>query len=270
MVCKFKETYLVGSTQTTSASTDDSSRVFFNHYNGRINSFTNLAAYADKTATDRPAVIDIIEGSSTYYVPYFATTTAGIGTKINGVAATVTPTVANTIQNINIADPAATADYTPVIGGVTFNVRLVCENIFTAYTIHFLNKLGGFESMGFNKGSKKTFEIERKQWQQLPYRVDASGVVTVKSGSIMHPQKSTFGVRMTEKLKLATDLLSNAEHKWLQQLITSPLVYLEEAGTLYPIVIAASNYDVKNYDIDGLQQLSIDVEFGQTFKTQFQ
>ncbi len=269
VIVKVRETYLVGTTQTTSATTDDSTRTFFNHYNGRINDFTLFSAYANKPATSRPLTIELFSTTTTYYLPYFATTTTPFNVVINGATTTITPTVANTIQNINIA-VGATSDYTVVLGGVTYNVKVICETIYTKYALHFLNKYGGFESMSFHKVSKTTTNIERKEWQQLPYRVDGSGVVSVKSGSIMHPQRSMFGIKYTEKLKVSTDLLGDDEYIWLSQLVNSPLVYLDDAGTLYPVVIAETNYDYKQVVVDGLNNLMVNLEFGSSYKSQFQ
>jgi len=81
----------------------DSERIFFNHYNGRIDNFTMLGNFADKVASNRVGVIDLFESSTRYYVPYFATTTTPFDVTINGVITTITPTQANTIQNINIS-----------------------------------------------------------------------------------------------------------------------------------------------------------------------
>ena len=268
VVFKVKERYITGGTLTTSATTDDSTRTFFNHYNARFNDFTLLGAYANKPATTRPLTIELFSTTGSYYLPYFATSTSAVTVVINGSTSTITPAVANSMLNVNIA-VGATSDYTVVIGGVTYNVSVICETVFKKYVIHFLNQFGGFESMSFHKASKTTNDIERKEWQQLPFRVDSSGVVTVKSGSIMYDQRSTFGVKVMEKLKVSTDLLSDAEYTWLLQLLSSPIVYLEDAGTLYPVVITDNSYDQKQYTIDGLNNLELNLEFGNQYKTQF-
>jgi hypothetical protein len=246
----------------------DSTRVFFNHYNGRINDFTILGTYANKVASTRPTTIYMPANCTTYYLPYFATTTTGISLNINGVASTLTPTANNTMQNINIA-ANATADYSVVIGSQTYNVVIVCGGIYKNYILHFLNQFGGYESMLFNKANKITKDIERKTYQQLPYRVSSAGVVSVKSGSIMHPQKSTFASRYTEKLKVMTDWLTDVEHDWLFQLVVSPDIYLQDGSTLYPITLTDTNYDVKQYNIDKLSTLSLNIEFGTSYKTQY-
>lgn len=265
IVVKIREEYdgTVGAVVAT-----DSTRVFFNHYNARYNDFTLLATYANKPATTRPTTIYMVEGCTTYYLPYFATTTSSFDVVINGVTTTITPTAINTMHRINIAI-GATSNYNAVIDGVTYNVVVICEGLYTNYYLHFLNQFGGYETMLFNKARRKTLDIERKTFQQLPYRVSSSGIVSVKSGNVMHPQKSVFASKFTEKLKVSTDLLRDEEYQWLFQLIVSPEVYLEDNGTLYPIVISDSNYEFKEYMTDKLTNLSVNIEFGTSYKAQY-
>jgi hypothetical protein len=133
-----------------------------------------------------------------------------------------------------------------------------------------MNKFGGYETMMFNKVSKRTFDIEKKSFNQLSYRVNGSGVVSVKSGNTMYQQKTDFASRFKERLRLNTDWLSDNEYQWLAQLVTSPQVWIEDSGTLYPVVISGTNYEFKEHIVDGLINLMLDVEFGATYKTQFQ
>ena len=241
----------------------------FNHYNARTSNFTDLATYADLPASNRPLKIVIPSGTATYYLPYFATTTTPFTVVINGTTTTITPSATNTMHRINIGI-SATADYTVVIAGVTYSVQVICTGLYKNYLIHFLNKWGGWETMLFNRVSKKRVQNEKKSWQQTSYRVDGSGVVSIKTGSVMHPQKSTFGVSFSEKLKVSTDFLTDAEYQWLSQLVLSPFVYLEDAGILYPVTIEATDYEFKEHIVDMLTNLSLDIDFGTKYNTQFQ
>ena len=270
VIVKVKETYLVGSVQTTSVSTDDASRTFFNFYQTRLQE----AITPNAPATSRPRIIEISTSTTTFYLPYFATTTAPVSVVFTGlgigITTIITPTAANTILNINIAQ-AQTYNYTVLLGGVTYQVVIVDEVIYKKYAVHFLSQFGGFETMLFQKASQRTTDIERKEWQQLQYRVDSAGVVSGQVGNMMHPQRSSYGVRVREKLKISTDLLSDQDFAWLAQLVYSPLVYLEDTGVLYPVIITASNYEYKEYVYTGaINNVVIDLEFGLQFKTQYQ
>jgi hypothetical protein len=164
---------------------------------------------------------------------------------------------------------ASTETYSVQIGSKTYVVNIVCNGMYENYMIHFMNQWGGFESFLFNKVSKKTIEVERKSWNQLAYRINGSGVVSVKTGNVMHKQKTQFAERFKEKLRLNSDWVTDSDYEFLQQLITSADVYVEDAGTFYPVMITNNNYDRKIHLVDGLINFTIDVEFATTYKTQF-
>jgi hypothetical protein len=127
--------------------------------------------------------------------------------------------------------------------------------------------------MLFNKASKRSFNIEKKTYQQKPYRVSGSGIVSVQdetSYAKMWQQKTTFASKFSEKLRVTTDFLTDVEYKWLYQLVVSPLVYLQDVdGTLYPVQITNTNYDVNTHLQNKLSNLSLDLEFATSYKTQF-
>ncbi len=269
---KVAETYYVGTTQTTSATTDDSTRTFFNHYNGRISSFTELGNYANKAITDRPTKVYLFSDTAVFLIPYFAESASPYSYDLDGTTYTITPSEANTIQHINIAT-GNTDNYTATIGGKIYSISVIDEVIYKKNYIHFLNKWGAFETMLFQKANKSTLEIERKEYKQLPYRVDNSGVVSIKtnvfSQNVMYDQRSNFGIILSEKLKLNTDNLTDEEYQWLAQLVSSPMVLYQYGDDIYPVVITDNNYDYKQFVVDGLNNLTINIEFGAPIKTQF-
>ena len=55
----------------------------------------------------------------------------------------------------------------------------------------------------------------------------------------------------------------------MEQLICSNDVYLDDLTTIYPIVLTETDYDVKKIDIDKLTNLSLNIDFGEVYKTQF-
>jgi len=280
VVVKLREEY--GGTLGAVVHTD-SPRVYFNHYNGRTAGTSAISSLTAKPLTVRDTTFDLLFTNNNFYLPYFSATTTPFTVVITGGTATrtktITPTAANTLQVLNISPGAINTDYsgnftsastgyTVAVGGVTYTVRIICTGNYTNYPVHFLNKYGGFETMLFNKARKKTFDIERKDYQQAGYRVDGSGTVTFKTGSIMHEQQTSFAIKFKEKLRIYTDLLSDTDFQWLAQLVTSPLVYLEDSEVLYPVVMAATNYEQCEHIVDGTKSLGIDLNFGTAYKTQ--
>lgn len=241
----------------------------FNTYNSRTSSLVDLSNYVDKPATDRPLIIEMTENTATYYLPYFALLTTPFNVVINGVTTTITPTVIETMHRINIAINAI-SDYTVVIAGITYQVRIVCAGMYKNYQLHFINRWGGWETMLFNKVSKKRYTVEKKSWQQQAYRIDGSGVMTTIVDNVMHTQKGTFSGQFMESLKISTDFLSDGDYQWLSQLINSPIVYLQDGAIFYQVTISDTDYEFKENITDGLTNLNVNLEFGQKYNTQFQ
>lgn len=283
VVIKIREEY---SGTTGAVVLTDSTRVYFNHYNGRINNFTKLGDYTAKPISARGTTITMRYTAKNYFIPYFSQSTSSFNVVITGGTSTrtktVTPVAGNTYQLLNICPDAinteypgnftsSTTSYTVAVGGTTYTVNIVCDGLYTNYHLHFLNKWGAYESMLFNKVSKKTYDIQRKSYQQLPYRVDGSGVVTVATGSIMHTQKTNYAGIYTEKIILNSDWVSDTDYGWLADLVMSPQVYFEDQyGNIYPVTLSENSHQFKQNIVDGLINLTVTVEFGNNTNTQWQ
>ena len=250
---------------------------FYNHYNERQDILTSIEDYIDRALTNRGMAIQINEdvqvGTSDngYFIPYFNTNLSSYDVVLNGTTYTITPGAINlcSLINIKFAVPTTVLKYDAVINGEVYKVERVCNGLYKNYTIHFLNKYGGFESMLFNKVSRKRLQIERKEYKQQPYRINSSGIVSYGVTNVRHDQRTQFATKFDEKLKLQTDFISDADYQWLYQLVCSPQVYLEDEGVIYPVIVTDSNYEYKEHIVDSLTTLSIDVEMTGNNNTQF-
>lgn len=272
--------------------TVDSARTYFNHYNGRlIGVNTILTSYLDLPATTRPLTTPIRTDNVNNYIPYFPTSTTAVAVEFkaydvnNSLTGTytgsVTPSAANTLQVINTGVAmanslsfnlinTATKYYTAKVGMVVYRFDLKCEPRYETFTLHFLNKLGGFETREFTKVSRKTIAITKTDFGKLPYTVDASGSVSYVNGNnVYNETKSVYASQYTEKLTLNTDILTDLEYQWLGELILSPMIYLEQFGYFLPCAITQSNYEFRKQVNDKLTNLTIDVNFGDQFNAQY-
>lgn len=285
VVMKFGEEY---TGTTTYDALTDSERIFFNNYNGRlIGSTSSLTAFANKVASNRPATGYTMLNNAFNFVPYFPTSTSSVAYSVTPAgggsvhAGTFTPDNAYEMTVLNLSPVAlnavsagtinaATTRYTVVIGSETFVFKIICEAIHDPYTIHFLNQYGGFDSHIFSKVSRKTIDLDRKSFGKLPYTVDSSGQVTYKSANnVYNESRSEYSVQYEEKLQLNSDLLTDLEYEWLQDLLLSPMVYVEDSGYFFPAVITQNNYEPKKVVNDELTNLTISIEYGQRLNSQF-
>ena len=237
------------------------------------------------------------------YVPYLPSTTGSVtltitswtaaGVQINTQNVAYSPAAANTQQLYNLSPTVINAAYPgliPLTVASYYTVQFVnavilldriirfnltCEPKFDIYNIHFLNKWGGFESRGFNKVSRKVIDVDKSEFGKLGYTLDSSGVVSYKdSNNVYKDNRTVFSSHYKEKMTLNTDVLIDIEYTWLAELILSPMVYIEmedSSGTVYfvPCVITENNYEFRKRVNDKLTNLTLQIEFGDQFNTQY-
>jgi hypothetical protein len=136
----------------------------------------------------------------------------------------------------------------------TIDVDSSCAN-YEIYRLHWLNSLGGFDAFNFTMVSTESVEIENKEYK----KVQALGYQ--KTDRL----KTKYFTKLTERITLNSDLLTDAESAALEQLVVSPVVMLETSATSYvPVNIVANNYVKRKYD-QGRQipnlQISIEYSF---------
>lgn len=288
--CKFGEEY--GGTLYTNL-TVDSSRVYFNNYITRSEGYqNNLSTYVNKALSYRPYETPIYRQAKHHFIPYLAGSTGSFTAEVktygfdNALIDTetksVSATTADALEQFNVSPTAINQEwaatigdnvkyYTVALGGTSiYKFDLFCEPMHEVYTIHFLNRFGGFESYDFSKLSRKTYDIERKDYGRLSYRMDASGnLAYYNSSNVYYDTRTTYASQFREKLKLTTDFLTDDQNTWLADLIVSPLVYVQDGDYLIPVVITANNYDFRKYINDKLTPLTIDIEFGRQLNAQY-
>ena len=170
--------------------TNDSTRYFYNHYNGRqVGTNTILTAYLDKALTTRPYKTPVNRNDNFCFIPFLPTNTNTITLSIRAyeegdvfwavMTKYFTPTAANVLQQFNVAPSVLNTEFggnfikdsikyydvefqTPNIANDSlYRFYLTCEAVYTVYTLHFLNRFGGFESRNFSKVSRKTIDINK-------------------------------------------------------------------------------------------------------------
>jgi hypothetical protein len=296
VICRFGEEY---GNVTYSNIIIDTQRTYFNHYNGRlIGQSTILGDYLDKVLSTRPYATPVYRGAKFCFIPFLPTDDTEINLIIKsynsmGLVGTTTHPISpfggstNVMQLYNVAPPAINdaapgfisdfIDYytvefntTNIIGDSIYRFNLICEPKFEVYTIHFQNRLGGYESKDFTKVSRSRIEIDKKDYGASAYAIDASGIPQYHDQKKVYRETvSTYAGSWKEKLTLNSDLLTDAEYTWLEDLILSPLAYVQIGEYFYPIKITENNYEAKKVVNDDLTNLTLNIEFGDRFNTQY-
>ena len=109
----------------------------------------------------------------------------------------------------------------------TYLVNDVCTRNNT-YRFHFLNKLGGFDSFTFYRASTKTSSINRSSYKKvasIPLSASTIGYSANSRGRV------DFDVKSSDNIKALSDWINEETMAWLDELFTSPEVYLDDADS---------------------------------------
>lgn len=120
-----------------------------------------------------------------------------------------------------------------------------CSN-YEKVRIAFLNRAGGFDYFNFTLDSKRSIAVSRTEYEQ----------VLAYNYTIGDRGKTILSQKAEPKMTITSNWITEKESAWLEELITSPEVYvlgntsnLNTANTGYklPIVVTDNNYEVKTY-----------------------
>jgi hypothetical protein len=296
VICRFGEEY--GNVTYTNMIID-TQRTYFNHYNGRLlGQTTILSDYLDKVLSTRPYATPVYRDVKFCFIPFLPTDDTTINLIIksysgNTLVATTTqpftPTAdsANELQifnvspaAINAASPGFISSYithytvefntTNITDDSIYRFNIVCEPRFDVHTVHFLNRFGGYESKDFTKVSRRKIDIEKKDFGSLPYAILSDGTPQYyNSANAYQESRAVYASSWKEKLVINSDLLTDAEYTWLEDLVLSPIVFIQIGDYTYPIVITDNNYEAKKNVNDDLTNLTLNIEFGDRFNAQY-
>lgn len=129
---------------------------------------------------------------------------------------------------------------TNVIATKIFKYTEICSQ-YPTVRLHYLNKLGGFDVFNFNKNTINEIDIERKQFKApLPIGYNKSDRL-----------KTNYNTTINDKITINSDWISEEESLLLEQLATSPIIYLERSANDFVAVnILNSSYEIKTFLTD--------------------
>lgn len=148
----------------------------------------------------------------------------------------------------------------------TIYMDLDCKR-YDTYRLHWLNKLGSFDSFTFSLVSTEAANVQSYGYQRDPGVWDG----TSYTYPLYAGQAINFAKTKTETLTLNSDWINQDIQQWLvKSLYDSPLVYLErENGTEFePVKVTNSNYTLRQRRRDGLIQETVNIDRTFTYRSQ--
>jgi hypothetical protein len=141
-------------------------------------------------------------------------------------------------------------------------VTKICQPRHTHIPLHFLNSLGGYDTMIFTLVNRESRNIERKSFEQIDWQYRSNDMFRYNQYNVFNGGAVQFNTQHTITYKLTSDWLTLTDYTWLRDLIASPEVYMENSGTFIPIKITTSQWTQKKQYVDKVYNLELDIEFG--------
>lgn len=138
--------------------------------------------------------------------------------------------------------------------------RITIEELCTKYSpirFKFLNNYGKYDYYTFSGAKTKNTEIKRTTYKSQPNQWSGTNYTYSNSSRGMVQYETT----LNDTITINSDWISESESEWLEQLVTSPDVYIYENSELVSINITNSNYQTKYVASEQLFNLSVSFNY---------
>ena len=175
---------------------------------------------------------------------------------------------------LNIPDAQFTLGVQPILTGAesyytvqTFNSSNVLISSLARYNIvdncsryekrrlQFLNELGGYDTFNFTLVSKETMDIERSIFKK---DLGSYGSSYSFVNSPNDRAYSQYHTKIKDKVSIQSDWVTEQQLAWLEQLVTSPDVRLDDGTYLIPINITNTTFEKKKVVNEKLFNLQLE------------
>lgn len=158
-----------------------------------------------------------------------------------------------------------------------YTINIICDNErgYEGIRLTWLNQWGVWDYYTFNMKSVRTVTTNRTSYTQIDgtWNESTFNIAGYKGG------KKNFRVNSTEKLRINTDFVTEAEGVWFEELINSTEVYIvngfsaDASNTITnkyiePVTVTTSSYIRKTKANNKLMQYTIEIEKSKMKRTQ--
>lgn len=145
----------------------------------------------------------------------------------------------------------------------------VCYDRSNPVNVHFLNRLGGWDTFGFNLVNKRRTEFNRRSFRRMQYQLDGDNMTNNDQYNRYNEGTINFSTEHRDSYRLVSDYVREQDYDWLGQLVASPLVYLEVRGAYFPVIVTDNNYQYKTEKSDQLFNMELDIEISKYVNSQY-
>jgi hypothetical protein len=138
---------------------------------------------------------------------------------------------------------------------VVYTINTTCTK-YDSKRIYFLNKLGAYDAFTFDLVSRENNAIERKQYRRNLGGFSGSSYIY----SDLQRSNIIYDTQVKETMVLNSNWITELESAWLEELLTSPITYMETTEGIEVVNVTDSNYEVRKTVNDKLFNLQITIE----------
>ena len=262
--------------------------VLSDYYNNLL-----IENFSDDWLSERSETVDIEYGDN-FYATFFKVTSGSYLGKVEIVnpdgsiastsSATVTMSGEFNLFNCSAASINAFAGSTIITENTYgYNVylqlgvaqtrkiqfRQKCYPKFRQYNLHFLNRLGGWDTMKFALVNRRSTDFQRSAYRRNDWQLVGNQMQNVDSYNRYNETTLNYAIQHKDKYHLISDWVTEQDYDWLQQLVSSSIVYMEVLGAYFPVTVLSNTYSYKLTAADKLFNFEIDVEVCKYINSQF-
>lgn len=179
-------------------------------------------------------------------------------TLYTGIQPVITASVNKyTVEIVQFNDSSSSPVY-------TYNVECNWHGI-SPQSLHFLNRLGGFDVFNFRLQRTQFSDIKRSSMEKNLGTLTA----TTWSYNSIDRGNTTYNTEISDRWTLTSDWIIDAQAIWLQELFESPEVYYHDGSTFIPVTIKNNTTEIKTIkNMEKLFNITVDIEFSNKRWTQ--
>lgn len=147
--------------------------------------------------------------------------------------------------------------------------RQKCYPKFRQYNLHFLNRLGGWDTMKFALVNRRSTDFQRSAYRRNDWQLVGNQMQNVDTYNRYNETTLNYAIQHKDKYHLISDWVTEQDYDWLQQLVSSSIVYMEVLGAYFPVTVLSNTYNYKLTAADKLFNFEIDIEVGKYINSQF-
>lgn len=177
---------------------------------------------------------------------------AGYVTKITDPTGDIIPaqTTYYTVVWTNVSSVIATDSY-------RVNIDTNCYK-YDRYVLHFLNRLGNYDSFTFNYLSRKNSDKKTFSYKKNPYVKVGNDLLYYNDSA----DTKTYSTTITNKILLNSDWITDAQATWLKDMLNSSSVILEDStGAIYSVKVTDTSYEEKLKVNDKVFNVTVNLEY---------